>query len=422
MSSDIPLPHPQSRPSPCLFPAEAPLAVARMALPIARPIPPSLPSTTSKTGSEKPRSTTDYRRFSIPHTGETMIVGADVSYPSPGIRKPSVASLNTTSSRSSILRSRGHSRARERNASGIGANLLCKGAQAYRRPHTVARTRLNLSHKRYAWIRVRRTKMRDEGFGQDQPSFEAGARSAEAAGKICRLRPGLKNALSRNPWEALTQIIQAILEQPELKATPNVGRTLYHFPFRKLHHNWSSFPAKRVSPPFGASTMESIRVAKLQAANSQRTPAPSAAPNPVQHKPSKGTVSQTSAVLGKEVLTAYANDRQNMVLSPWISAPPVRAGHTSHGKLSADQWRVLCTVNLPVTLIRLWGRQPRTRWYQMLENFLELVVAVEIASMVVVSEELIVEYEKRMQGYLNGLLVLYPDAPVVPNHHISPHW
>lgn len=129
-----------------------------------------------------------------------------------------------------------------------------------------------------------------------------------------------------------------------------------------------------------------------------------------------------TAVLGSQTLGEYAKDRANMVLPPWISAPPARAGHTDHGKLSADQWRVLCTVSLPITLIRLWGTEDEdSRWRKMLDNFLDLVTAVEIASLLVISEELIQEYEFRMHRYLTTLQEIYQDAPVCQNQHTALH-
>jgi hypothetical protein len=94
-------------------------------------------------------------------------------------------------------------------------------------------------------------------------------------------------------------------------------------------------------------------------------------PESQQKKPHKK--SKMSAVLGKDTLASFAEDRQNMILPPWVSAPPHRAGHTSHRKLSADQGQVLSTMNLPITLICLWGNQPGTRQYKMLDNFLDWI-------------------------------------------------
>ncbi|RXW18464.1 hypothetical protein EST38_g7389 [Candolleomyces aberdarensis] len=129
-----------------------------------------------------------------------------------------------------------------------------------------------------------------------------------------------------------------------------------------------------------------------------------------------------TAVLGSVILKAVGDDMQKTMVPRWISPAPIRAGQKKHGKLSADQWRVFCGIHLAVTLIRLWGRQPEdSRWYKMLINFLDLVKAVEIGSMLVTSRNHIDEYETLMTRYLVTMKSLYKEARVVPNHHLALH-
>lgn len=176
--------------------------------------------------------------------------------------------------------------------------------------------------------------------------------------------------------------------------------------------------------PIQVASLDALYHLQMQAATEAQAAAaaeiqPEHDAEPPEDTPPKG---KKTGVLGAQTLAEYAKDRANMVLPPWISAPPARAGHTDHGKLSADQWRVLCTVNLPITLIRLWGSEDEdSRWKKMLDNFLDMVVAVEIASLVVISEELIQEYEHRMHRYLVTLKDLYKDAPICPNQHNALH-
>ncbi|TEB24058.1 hypothetical protein FA13DRAFT_1639190 [Coprinellus micaceus] len=152
------------------------------------------------------------------------------------------------------------------------------------------------------------------------------------------------------------------------------------------------------------------------------TLAESVTPNSQISKPKPKPTRPKSAVLGSGVLNSYVVDRQNMVLPSWITAPPAKAGHAEHGKMSADQWRVFCTVNLPITLIRIWSfRGSEPRWLQMLLNFLDMVIAVEIASLVVTSPTLITQYEVLMHRYLESLKSVYKDAPIVQNHHTAMH-
>lgn len=64
----------------------------------------------------------------------------------------------------------------------------------------------------------------------------------------------------------------------------------------------------------------------------------------------------------------------------WISSAPCNWGTAARGKLSADQWKVICTIHLPFTLIKLWARSGG-RKFEMLSNFMNLVAAVQIANM-----------------------------------------
>jgi hypothetical protein len=127
-------------------------------------------------------------------------------------------------------------------------------------------------------------------------------------------------------------------------------------------------------------------------------------------------------VLGHGVLDEIASDRAGMQLPSWINPAPARAGHKSHGKLSADQWRTFCSINLTTTLVRLWGSQPAdSRKFKMLSNFIDLVVAVELASSLVIAESDIERYDFYLRRYLEEMKELYRDVTVTPNHHDALH-
>jgi hypothetical protein len=67
------------------------------------------------------------------------------------------------------------------------------------------------------------------------------------------------------------------------------------------------------------------------------------------------TKSTTSAILGKDVMTAVWEDMARTQLPSWVTDVPHNWGTATRGKLSANNWRVICTMHLPITLIRLWG-------------------------------------------------------------------
>ena len=131
-------------------------------------------------------------------------------------------------------------------------------------------------------------------------------------------------------------------------------------------------------------------------------------------------VEASTPVLGKDILAVIRADMQKTVLPSWIEPAPRNWGTTEHGKLSADQWRVLFTIHLPISLISEWsGSSPR--YTSMLANFMDLVTAVRIASMRVTNDEYIALYEHHISSYLGGVLELYKDADIKPNHHLSLH-
>ncbi|KAL1944059.1 hypothetical protein VTO73DRAFT_3877 [Trametes versicolor] len=128
----------------------------------------------------------------------------------------------------------------------------------------------------------------------------------------------------------------------------------------------------------------------------------------------------TQAAIGRDTLDAYVEDRSRMELPSWVNAPPAAFGTTQHGKLSADQWRTLCIINLPVSLIRTWSFQEERR-VKMLQNFLKLVEAVETFGLLEIDERQIATAERLMQEYLEGVKELYQGAKIQPNHHLSLH-
>ncbi|GAW08063.1 hypothetical protein LENED_010101 [Lentinula edodes] len=83
-----------------------------------------------------------------------------------------------------------------------------------------------------------------------------------------------------------------------------------------------------------------------------------------------------AAVLGKDTLAVIREDMSKLEIPSWMDTAPNRPGEKSHGSFTADQWRMFCTVNLPITLVRLWGTLPQDeRKYAILVNFMHLVTA-----------------------------------------------
>jgi hypothetical protein len=139
---------------------------------------------------------------------------------------------------------------------------------------------------------------------------------------------------------------------------------------------------------------------------------------PVQKKTSR----KERVVLGRLTLAEVWTDMAKTTLPSWIGHAPPKLGDGRHGKLSADQWRTACTINLVVTLVRLWGlKPPNDRQYQMLANFMDLVTACKLAMMRKTTPDRIEQFQNHMSRYLATMKELYVYSGLTPNHHLSLH-
>lgn len=131
-------------------------------------------------------------------------------------------------------------------------------------------------------------------------------------------------------------------------------------------------------------------------------------------------ISKTSILTG-EILDAVRNDIQAIHVPSWIERPPSNFGSASHGKLKADTWRTLFTVHLTITLVRTWGsRSASDREKTLLQNFVHLAVAADLASRRSMSSSRAEAYGRHILAYLRTLRTTF-DHPFVPNHHLSYH-
>ena len=127
-------------------------------------------------------------------------------------------------------------------------------------------------------------------------------------------------------------------------------------------------------------------------------------------------------VLGRTTLAAMWMDMERLSLPSWIAPAPGNAGSSRHGRLSADQYRTLFTINLPLTLGRLWGvKEPHSTEYKMFSNFMDLVMATKLAMMRTMTPDRIAKFQFYMKRYLETLVDLYPGLSLSPTHHLCLH-
>lgn len=107
------------------------------------------------------------------------------------------------------------------------------------------------------------------------------------------------------------------------------------------------------------------------------------------------------SILDQETVTSLRADIAATSFPSWLERPPRNFGSTSHGKLKADMWRTVCTVSMVITLVRLWGgREATERQRALLENFVHLVSAVDLAARRSTNQERIDKYDRHMLDYL----------------------
>ena len=129
------------------------------------------------------------------------------------------------------------------------------------------------------------------------------------------------------------------------------------------------------------------------------------------------------AILGTAMLEEIRRDMDKLKLPSWVSPAPRHPGESKWGKFTVDQWRTFCTINLPITLIRLWSSSEKgSRKQRMLDNFMHLVTAVKLATMRRMTPSRIALYQSHMHQYLTTLLELYPSTTITPYQHMSLHF
>ena len=139
-----------------------------------------------------------------------------------------------------------------------------------------------------------------------------------------------------------------------------------------------------------------------------------AQPEATETRPTSG------AVLGRDVMEAVWTDMKLTELPSWMSPAPPNWGTASRGKLTADQWMVVCTVHLPVTLIRLWGSLADRR-FNLLRNFMDLTSAIQLATQRSITPQIIEDHERLITRYLTEMKALFKGNKIQPIHHVALH-
>ncbi|KAJ7280469.1 hypothetical protein C8J57DRAFT_1501920 [Mycena rebaudengoi] len=105
------------------------------------------------------------------------------------------------------------------------------------------------------------------------------------------------------------------------------------------------------------------------------------------------------AVLGRDVMKAIWADMHKTILPSWVGAAPKNWGTAKRGKLSADHWRTIFTIHLPITLIWLW-REETGRKQELMDNIVHLVLAILTANFKTASAKQADTYDLHITHYM----------------------
>jgi hypothetical protein len=119
---------------------------------------------------------------------------------------------------------------------------------------------------------------------------------------------------------------------------------------------------------------------------------------------------------------------KNTSTPSWLHSVPYNFGASQAGSLSADEWRSMATVYLPLAFVRLWGDAPPTPLQDasdfqfVLDHSMALFSAVRLACLRTMTHERREAYRAHMIQYVSGLSSeLYKTSQARPNHHMALH-
>ena len=112
---------------------------------------------------------------------------------------------------------------------------------------------------------------------------------------------------------------------------------------------------------------------------------------------------------------------QNSTAPSWMNNGSWKA---LPGPSNTYEWRLFCTVYIPVALISLSGAasgSAAVRFRAVLSHTMSLVGVVWLMEQGYTAKECADRYLENIRRYVEGLLVLYPNTSYVPKHHMAFH-
>jgi hypothetical protein len=125
-------------------------------------------------------------------------------------------------------------------------------------------------------------------------------------------------------------------------------------------------------------------------------------------------------ILGKDVMHAIWADMRKTILPSWVGAAPKNWGTKKRGKLSADHWRTIFTIHLPITLIWFW-RNETGRKQDLLFNMIYLNMAIQSANFKTTDVDISRVYDETFREYMIGITKLFKEDNITPSQHSAFH-
>ncbi|EIW58367.1 uncharacterized protein TRAVEDRAFT_148483 [Trametes versicolor FP-101664 SS1] len=130
-----------------------------------------------------------------------------------------------------------------------------------------------------------------------------------------------------------------------------------------------------------------------------------------------------------EVIARIQEVIRDAATPSWLSSVPKNFGEARAGTLKADEWRILCTVYLPLALVSLWGSgatyaasRDAEFLLKVLDNTMMLVSAVLVLCKRTMSSRRARKYREYLARWLDGVQKLHPERySDRTNNHMAFH-
>lgn len=117
---------------------------------------------------------------------------------------------------------------------------------------------------------------------------------------------------------------------------------------------------------------------------------------------------------------------KDTIIPSWVSRPPPNVGLPQAGTLKADNWRIISTIHLPLSLLSLWQEgSPLTTpdacsMRPVLETSMHLICASKLITKRTISHEQLQHARRLYRQHIEGLKKNFPGF-MLPTHHMFWH-